>query len=75
MAGGRYEEEKQALANQISRAISPKFPGTEGKIEVIDVATPLTYERYTGAYHGSFMGTIGPGDKMTMYRGLCAFWF
>jgi phytoene dehydrogenase-like protein len=66
---GRYEQEKQALADQISRVICQKFPQAEGKIEVIDVATPLTYERYTGAYHGSWMSVAGPGEKMKMYPG------
>jgi len=66
---GRYEQEKQALADQISRVICQKFSQAEGKIEVIDVATPLTYERYTGAYHGSWMSVAGPGDKMKIYSG------
>lgn len=66
---GRYEEEKQKLAEQISRAICMKYPQAEGKIEVIDVATPLTYERYTGAYHGSWMGIMQKGDKQHQYPG------
>ena len=61
---GRYKAEKAALAEQISHALCEKYPQVAGKIEVIDVATPLTYERYTGAYHGSWMTTIGPGDNM-----------
>ncbi|MCL1819700.1 MAG: NAD(P)/FAD-dependent oxidoreductase [Oscillospiraceae bacterium] len=69
---GRYEEEKQALADQVSRALCQKYPQCEGKIEVIDVATPLTYERYTGAYHGSWMGVMLPGDNMAKtYLGHC----
>ena len=66
---GRYDEEKQNLANQISRIICQKFPESEGNIEVIDIATPLTYERYTGAYHGSWMTVAGAGDKMKAYPG------
>ena len=61
---GRYEIEKQALADQVSRVICQRFPQAEGNIEVIDVATPLTYERYTGAYHGSWMSVAVPGEKM-----------
>ena len=68
---GRYDEEKQALAEQFSRALCGKYPQCEGKIEVIDVATPLTYERYTGAYHGSWMSVTEPGDKMKQYPGTC----
>ena len=66
---GRYEEEKGKLANQISRAICEKYPQAEGNIEVLDIATPLTYERYTGAYHGSWMSIIDAGDKMKTYPG------
>jgi len=68
---GTYEKEKQNLAEQISKAIYKKFPHTEGKIEVIDIATPLTYERYTGAYHGSWMSICAAGDKMKQYSGEC----
>ena len=66
---GCYREEKQALAQQISRAICEKYPQAVGNIEVIDIATPLTYERYTGAYHGSWMAITEPGDKMAQYPG------
>jgi len=66
---GRYEADKQALAEQVSRAHCQKYPQAEGKIEVIDIATPLTYERYTGAYHGSWMAITEPGDKMSRFEG------
>ena len=66
---GRYDDEKRRLGNEISRAVCEKFPQAKGKIEVLDIATPLTYERYTGAYHGSWMSITGPGDKMKMYPG------
>jgi len=66
---GRYQEEKQSLANQISRALCRKYPQLEGKIDVIDIATPLTYERYTGAYHGSWMTLFFKGDKLKPYQG------
>ena len=68
---GRYEKEKQNLADQISRALCRKYPHVEGKIEVIDIATPLTYERYTGAYHGSWMTMLYRGEKFKTYPGYC----
>jgi len=68
---GRYEQEKQALSEQISQALRLKYPQCDGKIEVIDIATPLTYERYTGAYHGSWMSVMRPGRKMGGYPGEC----
>jgi len=66
---GRYEEEKRRLAEQICRVISEKYPQAKDSIEIIDIATPLTYERYTGAYHGSWMSIMGAGDKMRAYPG------
>ena len=66
---GRYEEEKNSIAGQVSRAICQKYPQAENNIEVIDIATPLTYERYTGAWHGSWMNITGVGDKMKTYPG------
>lgn len=66
---GCYEEEKRMLANQISQAIIKKYPQTEGNIEVIDIATPMTYERYTNAYHGSWMSVTRAGDRMKTYPG------
>ena len=68
---GRYEKEKLSLSDQISRALCKKFPQLEGKIDCIDIATPLTYERYTGAYHGSWMTMLRKGDKFKAYPGYC----
>jgi len=66
---GYYEEEKKNLADKICRAVCKKFPQAQDNIEVIDIATPLTYERYTGAHHGSWMSISGIGDKMSAYPG------
>jgi len=69
---GSYETEKQALGKQFINALCKKYPQCEGKIEVVDIATPLTYERYTGAYRGSWMGIMKPGTSAgLMYPGNC----
>ncbi|MCL2721397.1 MAG: NAD(P)/FAD-dependent oxidoreductase [Treponema sp.] len=76
---GRYDEEKQNIADKIKRVICQKYPQMEGNIEVIDVATPLTYERYTGAYRGSWMSIASAGEKMKSYPGfienICGLYF
>ena len=64
---GNYKELKQALAEQICKALCDKYPQATDNIEVIDIATPLTYERYTSAYQGSWMTGIGTKDKMKQY--------
>jgi len=76
---GRYEDEKRRLADHIRQIICQKYPQAEGKIEVIDIATPLTFERFTGAYHGSWMSVSGLGKKMKTYPGfsknICGIYF
>ena len=43
----------------------------EKDIELVDVATPLTYERYTNAYRGSYMSFVTTDKtKGLMRKGL-----
>jgi len=63
---GRYIEEKKALEKQVRNALEQQFPQIAGKIKVIDIATPLTYERYTGSYKGSWMSIMGKNSNMTI---------
>lgn len=64
---GEYEAEKEKLANKVIELLAHALPQTAGKVAVVDVATPLTYERYCGTYHGSWMTLVEKGDKMTIY--------
>ena len=52
----RYYKEKDRIANDVMERISKIYPETEGLFEVYDVSTPVTYERYCGAYKGAWMG-------------------
>ena len=36
--------------------LDKRFPGFAASVEMRDVATPLTYERYTGNWKGSTLG-------------------
>ena len=60
-AEGRYKEEKQKIADKIIAAIEGQIPEAKGKVEVVDVATPLTYERYCGNWKGSWMTEVNSG--------------
>lgn len=51
-----YKGEKEKIISAITAVLERRFPAAKGKIEVADVATPLTYERYTGAWNGAYMG-------------------
>ncbi|MCL5958002.1 MAG: NAD(P)/FAD-dependent oxidoreductase, partial [Chloroflexi bacterium] len=55
-ASERYEAEKQRIATAVIGLLEDRFPGISRQVEVVDVATPLTYERYTGNWQGSFEG-------------------
>ncbi|KKG73835.1 phytoene desaturase family protein [Methanosarcina mazei] len=50
-----YYQEKERIANAVHQAIETHFPLMKGKLKVLDVATPKTYERYCNAYRGAFM--------------------
>jgi phytoene dehydrogenase-like protein len=55
----KYQAEKQGLADTVIDRLDKRFPGIKGQVEVVDVATPVTYERYTGNWKGSYMGWRG----------------
>jgi phytoene dehydrogenase-like protein len=44
----RYAEAKEEVARRIIDLLEPRFPGLSGQIDVVDVATPMTTERFTG---------------------------
>lgn len=51
----RYLAEKQALADFARGFLEQLWPGIAEDIEVVDVATPATWERYTRTWRASFM--------------------
>jgi len=57
-ANGRYAAEKQSIQEQVERALAEQIPEIDGCIEVCDIATPLTYERYCDNWRGSWMTEI-----------------
>ena len=52
-----------AVADKVIDKLEKRFPGIKDQIEVLDVATPVTYERYTGNWKGSYMGWMYPVKK------------
>ena len=47
-----YQAEKERLAEIVADQLETRFPGLKEQIEVVDVATPITFERYTGTWQG-----------------------
>jgi phytoene dehydrogenase-like protein len=62
----RYKEEKQRIAEKLINALDKRFPGVKAQVEMIDVATPVTFERYTGNWKGSYEGWQLTPDTVTM---------
>lgn len=64
---GRYQEEKEKVAQDVIAAISKQIPEVAGNVEVYDVATPLTYERYCATWKGSWMTMMVHTIKVRAY--------
>ncbi|MEA4882808.1 MAG: hypothetical protein VB144_03930 [Clostridia bacterium] len=56
----------EAIARQVIAALGERFPGIGEQVEVVDVATPMTYERYTGNWRASFEGWLISTRTMPM---------
>jgi phytoene dehydrogenase-like protein len=62
----KYEAEKAHVEEAVINAIAERYPEIRSKIEVVDVATPLTFVRYTGNWHGSYEGWQFTRDTMRL---------
>ncbi|MBN1524909.1 MAG: NAD(P)/FAD-dependent oxidoreductase [Spirochaetales bacterium] len=74
-----YSTMKKQILLQWIDILESKFPGIKKQIEVTDIATPVTWERYTGNWRASYEGWI-PTVKLfgknlpTSLPGLRNFW-
>jgi phytoene dehydrogenase-like protein len=64
---GEYEKRKSELSGLVLSRLEEKYPVMKGKAVVRNTATPLTYERYCGTYHGSWMTMTAPGQRRLVY--------
>ena len=60
----RYKAEKDRIGIEVIKSLEEFFPGIESQVEMADVATPVTFERYTGNWQGSFEGFLPTPDNM-----------
>lgn len=63
----RYEEEKEKIAADVIATLTAQLPEIKDRVEVCDVATPLTYERYCDNWRGSWMTMMERGMKVKAY--------
>jgi phytoene dehydrogenase-like protein len=54
----QYDAEKEQIADQLVAVLDAKFPGIAKLVEMRDIATPLTWERYSGNWQGSYEGWL-----------------
>ena len=60
----RYDAEKQELALRVIRRLEKRYPGLEADVEMVDVATPVTFESYTGNWRASWEGWLPTPDNL-----------
>lgn len=63
----RYNEEKKKLEEDAVAAVIGRFPEADGKIEVTDVVTPVTYEKYCNAWRGAWMTWVKNEEGVPRY--------
>lgn len=55
---GDYKTKKQEIAQKLLEIYIQKYPEFSQKVEIIDIITPMTYERYLNGRNGSFQGFV-----------------
>ena len=53
-----YMKKKEETADKLIELLEQRFPGISSQVEMTDIATPMTFERYTGNWKGSFEGWL-----------------
>ena len=64
-----YDQKKDQVARTVVEMLEQRFPDISRQVEMVDVATPLTFERYTGNWKGCFEGwLITPQNSFTIMK-------
>ena len=70
LSSEEYTKVKDALVCEVTKRIEKEFPQLKENMEFLDAWTPLTYERYCNAYHGSYMSFVTtPYGKQMKLKG------
>ena len=62
-----YNAEKHRIAEVIKERIVKKYPELEGKLTLLGTYTPVTFERWCGAYKGAYMSFYGRKGYKSLY--------
>lgn len=61
-----YDTEQLQVAEQVMDFLETLYPGLRSDVAVTDVATPLSFERYTGNWQGATCGFLLTKETMRM---------
>lgn len=53
-----YHKAKEEIAEKVVTLLGQRFPGLANQVEMCDVATPMTWERYIANWQASFEGWL-----------------
>lgn len=59
----KYKAEKDRIAQLVIEEFEKHFRQAAGKVEVVDVSTPVTFTRYTGVWKGAYMSWISTAES------------
>jgi phytoene dehydrogenase-like protein len=59
--------EQEKIEDQVIALLDQRHPGLASQVEMIDVATPLSFQRYTGCWQGCWLGWVGTPQTMNLH--------
>jgi phytoene dehydrogenase-like protein len=62
-----YKDEQEEIEDQIITLLDQRHPGLASQVEMVDVATPISFERYTGCWQGSWLGWAATPEAMGLH--------
>lgn len=66
-----YRSEKQRVAQMVIQRLEQHYPYLAGKIKCVESVTPVSFNRYCGAYKGAYMSFIlTPYVPKVVHRGI-----
>lgn len=64
-----YKEEKLRIGHAVIKGFEQNYPMLKGNVHLLDVATPVTFYHYVGAYQGAYMPFfLTINSKMMFYH-------
>lgn len=62
-----YQKEKQRIADAIKSQIVAKYPQLDGRLILLSTYSPMTFQKWCGAYKGAYMSFWGQKGYKSLY--------